>query len=130
MNPEAGADPRLERRLRPLLPVAMANDCRIISNLGAANPAAAARRIARFGSDLGCKGLRVAGIIGDDVLSLADRIAWERPITGELIGTHAYLGADRIAEAVAEGADVVVTGRVADFGSLLGPCHGQPRWLA
>ncbi len=112
----------------------MANDCRIISNLGAANPAAAARRIARFGSDLGCKDLRVAGIIGDDVLSLADRIAWERPITGELIGTHAYLGADRIAEAVAEGADVVVTGRVADSALFSAPVmanlDGSPDALA
>ncbi|MGZ0187466.1 MAG: acyclic terpene utilization AtuA family protein, partial [Alphaproteobacteria bacterium] len=38
LDPEAGFDPRLERRLRPLLPAAFANDCRIISNLGAANP--------------------------------------------------------------------------------------------
>ena len=113
-DPNAGADPRLERRLRPLLPVARANRCRIISNLGAANPAAAARRIAKLAAGTGCSGLRIAGVIGDDVLALRDRIAWDQPITGELLGAHAYLGADAIAPAIAQGADVVVTGRAAD----------------
>jgi hypothetical protein len=37
-DPAKGFDPRLERRLRPLLPVAHANRCRIVSNLGQANP--------------------------------------------------------------------------------------------
>ena len=45
-NPEAGADPRLRRRLTPLLPAARETGCRIISNLGAANPPAAGRAIA------------------------------------------------------------------------------------
>ena len=49
-DPNAGHDPRLERRLKPLLPVARTNRCRIISNLGAANPAAAARKIAKLAS--------------------------------------------------------------------------------
>ncbi|MGH2949441.1 MAG: acyclic terpene utilization AtuA family protein, partial [Solirubrobacteraceae bacterium] len=42
-DPEAGHDPRLPRRLGALLPVAARAGCRVISNLGAANPAAAAR---------------------------------------------------------------------------------------
>ncbi len=114
LNSEAGADPRLDRRLRPLLPVAMANDCRIISNLGAANPAAAGRQIARLGGELGCKGLRVAAIVGDDVLSLRDQIDWQEPVVGELLGAHAYLGADALQPAVVDGANVIVTGRAAD----------------
>ena len=40
-NPQAGFDPRLRRRLAPLLPVARETGCRIVSNLGAANPVAA-----------------------------------------------------------------------------------------
>ena len=53
-DPEAGHDPRLQRRLRPLLPVAFANKCRIISNLGAANPRAAGAKIARLAKETGC----------------------------------------------------------------------------
>ena len=71
---EAGADTRLERRLRQLLPEAKPNDCRIISNLGATNPAAAGRRIARLATEVNCSGLRVAAIIGDDVAVLSDKI--------------------------------------------------------
>ncbi|HJQ57561.1 MAG TPA: acyclic terpene utilization AtuA family protein [Vineibacter sp.] len=113
-DPNAGHDPRLERRLRPLLPVARANGCRVISNLGAANPSAAAGKIAALGGTLGLSGLNVAAVVGDDVLALKDAVTWDSPIRGELIGAHAYLGAEPIAAALAQGADVVVTGRCAD----------------
>lgn len=113
-NPEAGADSRLRRRLTPLIPVARAKGCRIISNLGAANPAAAGRQISQLGRDLDCAGLRVAAIVGDDVRAMADRIAWDGSIEGELLGAHAYLGTAGLVDAVREGADVIVTGRVAD----------------
>ena len=58
-DPQAGYDPRLTRRLTPLLPVARAANCRVISNLGAANPGAAAAKIAGLASKLGCSGLKV-----------------------------------------------------------------------
>lgn len=113
-NPEAGADPRLERRLRPLLPTTFSNNCRVISNLGAANPAAAGRQIARLGAELGCKGMRVAAVVGDDVMALSSHVKWEHPISGELLGAHAYLGAQTLREAIVSGANVIVTGRAAD----------------
>jgi hypothetical protein len=113
-DPEAGHDPRLERRLRPLLPVAKANNCRVISNLGAANPAAAGRKIARLAGELGCSGLKVAAVVGDDVMGLVDLIDWQEPVDGTLLGANAYLGASDMADAMFGGADVIVTGRVAD----------------
>ena len=113
-NAHAGFDPRLSRRLTPLLPVAAANRCRIVSNLGAANPRAAGQAIAQLARELGLPGLRVAAVHGDDVLHLRDKIAWVRPVEGKLLGAHAYLGAGALAEALDNGADVVVTGRVAD----------------
>ena len=113
-DPQAGADPRLDRRLRPLLPVTMENGCRVISNLGAANPAAAGRQVARLAAELGLTGLRVAAVIGDDVLSIVEHVEWEQPVSGEILGAHAYLGADALREAVVDGANVIVTGRVAD----------------
>jgi hypothetical protein len=113
-NPEAGQDPRLKRRLSPLLPVAVKNKCRIISNLGAANAAAAGRAIGRLAKDLGCQGLRIAAVTGDDMMPLKDQITWNETFNGELLGARAYLGMDGITEAIKGGADVVVTGRVAD----------------
>ena len=113
-NPNAGADPRLRRRLTPLLPAAAANRCRIVSNLGAANPRAAGAAIAKLAGELGCSGTKVAAVLGDDVMHLSDRVAWVRPFEGKLVGAHAYLGAGALADALDQGADVVVTGRVAD----------------
>ena len=116
-NAHAGFDTRLRRRLTPLLPVAAANRCRIVSNLGAANPRAAGQAIAQLATELGLRGaqgIRVAAVHGDDVLHLRDKIAWVRPVEGKLLGAHAYLGAGALAEALDNGANVVVTGRVAD----------------
>jgi hypothetical protein len=118
LDPAAGADPRLRRRLAPLLPVARAQDCRVISNLGAANPASAGRQIAALAADVGCGGLRVASVIGDDILGQRNCIDWQTPIMGTLLGAHAYLGCAPIVEAIERGADVVVTGRTADSALL------------
>ena len=113
-NPDAGHDPRLRRRLTPLLPAAASTGCRIVSNLGAANPRAAGVAIARLARELGLAGKRVAAVVGDDVMHLRDQVQWVRPVQGRLIGAHAYLGCVPLAEALDAGADVVVTGRVAD----------------
>jgi Acyclic terpene utilisation family protein AtuA len=118
---KAGFDPRLRRRLSPLLPVAREKRCRIVSNLGQANPRAAGEAIARLAGELGCKGVRVAAVHGDDVMALREHIAWDRPIDGTLVGAHAYLGAGALSEALEAGADVVVTGRVADSALFAAP---------
>ncbi len=113
-NPDAGYDPRLRRRLTPLLPAAAGTGCRIVSNLGAANPRAAGVAIARLARELGLAGKRVAAVVGDDVMHLREQVAWVRPMQGRLIGAHAYLGSAPLADALDAGANVVVTGRVAD----------------
>ena len=120
-HPEAGADPRLRRRLTPLLPAAASTGCKIISNLGAANPRAAGMAIAQLAKGLGVSGLKVAAVEGDDVIAMADKVKWVKPVTGKLIGAHAYLGCVPMAEALEAGADVVVTGRVADSALFAAP---------
>jgi len=120
-DPGAGYDPRLRRRLAPLLPAAHASGCRIVSNLGQANPRAAGEAIARLAGELGCGGVRVAAVLGDDVMDQRDRVAWNRPVSGRLVGAHAYLGAEALSQALEDGASVVVTGRVADSALFAAP---------
>jgi hypothetical protein len=123
-DPAAGYDTRLRRRLTPLLPVARATGTRVVSNLGSANPAAAAEEVARLGRELGLTGLRVAAVLGDDVAASTDRVSWsgEPPADPDAwLGVHAYLGMEPIAQALAEGADVVLTGRVADSALFAAP---------
>ena len=77
-NPQAGFDPRLRRRLTPLLPLAREMGCRIVSNFGAANPQAAGEYIARLARELGIHGLRVAAVVGDDVMARQSQVRWVR----------------------------------------------------
>jgi Acyclic terpene utilisation family protein AtuA len=133
-DPEAGYDRRLRRRLTPLLP-AVAAGCKVVTNLGSANPAAAARATARLARELGLDGLTVAAVIGDDVSAQGDRVRFHRePQAGDWLGMHAYIGLEPIADALRDGADIVITGRAADAALFAGPVRdgldGSPDALA
>ncbi|NTZ87223.1 DUF1446 domain-containing protein [Burkholderia metallica] len=121
-DPALGYDPLLDARMRAVLPVAAAKRVRIVSNMGAANPRAAARRTAQIAQSLGIAGLKVAAVEGDDVLDVVLRGAFRFEESGDevaayrerIVSANAYLGAAPIVDALAAGADVVLTGRVAD----------------
>ncbi len=115
-----GGDPRIARRMTPLLGPAAANGCQIITNFGAANPAAAAAEVAALARTQGLADLRVAAITGDDVRHLAGLIRWDDPIEGDLLGAHAYIGTAGIVAATREDAGVIVTGRAADSALFAG----------
>ncbi|KAB0632389.1 acyclic terpene utilization AtuA family protein [Burkholderia latens] len=121
-DPSLGYDPLLDARMHAVLPVAAAKRVRIVSNMGAANPRAAARRTAQIAQSLGIAGLKVAAVEGDDVLDIVLRGALRFEESGDevaayrerVVSANAYLGAAPIVDALAAGADVVLTGRVAD----------------
>jgi hypothetical protein len=124
-NPQTGFDPRWRRRLSPLLPLAAQHQCRVVSNLGAANPRAAVQAISGLCIELGLQQHRVAALVGDDVMGLQTQIQWAKPWQGQLIGAHAYLGSDLMAQALHQGAHVLVTGRVADSALFAAPARMQ-----
>ncbi|EML1595413.1 DUF1446 domain-containing protein [Burkholderia cenocepacia] len=121
-DPVLGYDPLLDARMQAVLPVAAVKRVRIVSNMGAANPRAAARRTAQIAQSLGIAGLKVAAVEGDDVLDVVLRGAFRFEESGDdvaayrdrIVSANAYLGAAPIVDALAAGADVVLTGRVAD----------------
>src|SRR5690606_5210425 len=73
-HPERGYTPLLEARMRAVLPYLRDEQgrrrFRIISNMGAANPAGAAARVVQIAQSLGLQGVKVASVTGDDVLHL------------------------------------------------------------
>ncbi|VWB63883.1 acyclic terpene utilization AtuA family protein [Burkholderia lata] len=121
-DPALGYDPLLDARMHAVLPVAAPKGVRIVSNMGAANPRAAARRTAQIARSLGISGLKVAAVEGDDVLDVVLRGAFRFEESGDdvadyrdrIVSANAYLGAAPIVDALAAGADIVLTGRVAD----------------
>jgi hypothetical protein len=67
-NPDDGFDPLLEARMRAVLPACARNGIKIVTNMGAANPWAAARKTAQIAASLGLSRLKIAAVVGDDVL--------------------------------------------------------------
>ncbi|MHC8493940.1 acyclic terpene utilization AtuA family protein [Thalassospira sp. SM2505] len=128
-DPDAGFDPLLERRMRAVLPVCHEKSIRVISNMGAANPVAAARHTVAIARELGLTGLRVAAVLGDDVLDIlspdefhiTETAATLRDFKKQVVSANAYLGAGGIVDALAAGADVILTGRAADPAMFLAP---------
>lgn len=135
-DPDAGFDPLLVARMEAVLPIAAANRVRVITNMGAANPLAAARKVAEIARRLQLQGLKIAAITGDDVLDevqTGDYALLERPGTVASLGNsirsaNAYLGIEPIVEALAGGADVVITGRVGDPALFLAPIVHEFGW--
>jgi hypothetical protein len=128
-NPDSGYDPLLEERMRAVLPVCAAKGIKIVTNMGAANPEAAARKTADIARSLGLTSLKVAAIVGDDVLDACK--AGDLPIMefdgtikqlgNRLLSANAYLGAEPMAQALAAAADIVITGRASDPALFLAP---------
>src|SRR6201994_3086966 len=68
-NPDSGYDPLLEERMRAGLPVCAGKGIKIVTNMGAANPEAAARKTAEIARSLGLSRLKVAAVVVNDVLA-------------------------------------------------------------
>ena len=132
-NPDLGYEPLMEMEIRPILAKCLANGITIISNFGAANPAAAGRRIIEIAKELSLPRPRVAIVTGDD-LSGDRGVALLKEHLGEsfdeqrFVCANAYQGALEIADAIKAGAQIVVTGRVADPCLTLGPVMAHYGW--
>ena len=136
-NPEKGYTPRLMDRMAAVLPACIRNDVRIVSNMGAANPIAAAREIRRHVKENALGDVGCAVVLGDDVAEILKKNP-QLPLmeSGEpletllprMVSGNAYLGADVISRALETGARVVITGRVADPSLFLGPAMHHFGW--
>jgi len=132
----AGHDTYLEDRLKAVLPACLEHGTKIVSNQGWINPDAAAAKAIELLKQWGISGVKVASVNGslitDRVLSLTDTIlengASTQTLAQTLISAEAYLGAEPIVQALAQGADIVFTGRVADPSLFLAPLMYEFGW--
>lgn len=109
---------------------------KVVCNAGGVNPHACCAAIEAELARRGVK-LRVAAVVGDDAMPFLDELRQQGVVemaTGQpipqLLTASAYLGAFPIAQALAEGADIVVTGRCADSALALGPLIHEFGWTA
>lgn len=134
LDPGRGYNAQLEARMRRILPLCRAHGTRLVTNMGAANPKAAAAATLRIARELGLTGLRVAYVVGDEVTGVLGRDTplWEGGTIGEvgleLVGANAYLGSDALLPALEAGAEIVIAGRVADPALVLAPLRQRYGW--
>jgi Acyclic terpene utilisation family protein AtuA len=134
-DPARGYNAHLERRMKALLEPCQLAGSAIITNMGAANPRAAAERTIGIARALGLKGLKIACIEGDDV---TDSVSRATPLMDEpgtladidmpIVGMNAYLGADAILPALEARADVIIGGRLADPSMFVAPLVHRFDW--
>ena len=139
-NPQRGFDPLLAARMRAVLPACMANGTRIITNMGAANPLQAGREVLAVAKELGFHQLKVAVVLGDDVLAILQAAYLSEPlldssqlvadIQHSLVSANAYLGAEALLPALKTDAHVIISGRVADPALFLAPLMHHFKWRA
>src|SRR5687768_2674944 len=110
--------------VRAALPHIVDGRTRFITNAGGINPVAAGRAVVDALKDAGATGLTVATVVGDDVRAHAGALG----LPDDALFANAYLGARPIVDALAAGADVVVTGRVADASLFLAPLVHEHGW--
>jgi len=135
-DPQLGYDPMLVDRMQAVLPVCRERGTTIITNMGAANPSAAAAVVRRIAQRLGLTGLSIAAVVGDDVRDVIERGDFTVSETGETVGSlgerlvsaNAYIGAEPIARALEQHADVVITGRAADPSLFVAPLAHAHGW--
>jgi hypothetical protein len=129
-----GFDALLAARMLAVLPACIANGTKIITNMGAANPLAAGHEVIRIAHELGIQKLKVAVVLGDDVLQpISDPGQQSLPLmeSDEILaslGSSVMSANAYIVQALAEGADVIVTGRVADPALFLAPLIHEFGW--
>lgn len=131
----AGFPPDFVAYLKPHLAELARRKIKVVSNAGAVNPQACRRTIEAACADAGIA-IKVAVVEGDDVMPLLDALRAEgvreavsgAPIPARMLTANAYLGALPIAAALAQGADIVITGRCADSALALGVLMHEFGW--
>lgn len=140
-DPSAGYARDLPAFMSALLPICRERGIRLVTNAGGINPVGAAAAVREVARKLGMDDLRVGVVVGDDITSRVDELraagaALANLDTGVSLDTVrdrivfgvAYLGAAPVVQALSHGADVVVTGRVADASLFVAPMVHELGW--
>lgn len=137
-DPALGYEPMLERLIRPILRDAHEHAIPLLGNWGAANPPAGGLAVARVAMELGLSDLRIAVVEGDDVTAAVagGQLPVHEADAGldmgdwRLVAANAYIGAEPLVEALAQGAQVVVAGRTSDPALAIAPLMHHFGWRA
>ncbi len=140
-NPNLGYARDFVGVIDQILPEISENGVRVISNAGGVSPNACKDEILRIAKERGFGDLKVAVVDGDDILPQIDELVKDghllsnmetnEPIVtvkDQLLSANVYFGCRAVVEALNQGADVIITGRVTDTGLTLAPMIYEFGW--
>jgi hypothetical protein len=128
--------------IESVLPAVVERGVRVIANAGGVNPVACAQAVRELAAARGAAGrVKIGVVTGDDLLPRLDDLvtrghALANMDTGEPLSTvrdrvlsaNAYIGSTPIVEALAQGAQIVVTGRSTDTALTMAPLRHEFGW--
>lgn len=140
-NPDYGYARDFVDVVSEILPDIAEKGIKVISNAGGVNPEACKDKILEAIEEQGYEDITVAVVDGDNILNRLDSLIDKghmlenmetgEPVTtvkDELLSANVYFGSRPIVEALGQGADIVVTGRVTDTGLTLAPMVHEFGW--
>ena len=147
MNKQKLRDPSLGyakdflKHLDPVFEEVVKRGIKIITNAGGVNPVSLANELNKLAESKGLKGVKIAVVEGDNILDSIDQLSEKgidfsnmetgepyNLIKGKVLSANLYFGAVPVVEALKQGADIVITGRVTDTGITLAPMIYSFNW--
>jgi hypothetical protein len=140
-DPRAGYATDFVALIDRILPKLLAKGIKVVANAGGVNPLACKDALMASLARHGARGVKVAVVEGDDCLGLID--GWMArgeklanmdtgaplaAVRDRVTSANVYIGAFPVAEALAQGAQIVITGRLTDPGLVLGPLIHEFGW--
>lgn len=124
-----------------LLPLIKEKGFKVITNGGGVNPIACRDAVFAVAKKLGIKDLKIGVVLGDNILDNIDSLISKgvelknmesgesvKTVRDKILSANVYLGAAGVVEALKQGADIVLTGRVTDTGLTLAPMIHEFGW--
>src|SRR5262245_7573138 len=142
-DPRAGYATDFVRLIERVLPQLVEKNVKVVANAGGVNPHACKDALLGVLAKGGASGFKVAVVEGADILERLDALLkcgeefrnldTQQPlaeIRDRVLSANVYLGAFPIAEALGQGAQIVLTGRCTDPSLVLGPLVHEFGWTA
>jgi hypothetical protein len=128
--------------MESVMPAVSERGVRVIANAGGVNPPACAAAIKQLAERMGVS-IKIGVVTGDDLLPRLDALidgghpllnmdtgAALSSVRDRVLSANAYIGSEPIVEALARGAQVVVTGRSTDTALTMAPLRHEFGWGA
>lgn len=142
-NPSRGYATDFVHLMKETLPAIVEKDIKVIASAGGVNPPACREAVFEVARELGLTGLKIGIVEGDDILATLPELMQSGAefnhlengdplslVQDKVLSANVYISSLPIADALEQGAQVIITGRATDPGLVLAPLVHEFGWRA